>query len=196
MTTLLYKPAFTGAWQGCRASSFSQRCPTQGKKHSPSSHASSGTSSCSPLSLPRSLVQQERKHLTKKSDLHWCLRWSPRQSICCVRALHIKAQLLHKANTAATCSPEPSGTSRPALATGPHPTAASTPRSGKAKTFSFPHSCKPRRSHLPYSSKARRISMCSSLAVSYYAPYSFYFAARVAYVEIRNANKGRNEEVV
>lgn len=38
--------------------------------------------------------------------------------------------------------------------------------------------------------------MCSSLAVSYYAPYSFYFAARVAYVEIINANKGRNAEEI
>lgn len=137
VTTLLYKPAFTGAWRGCRASSSSQRCPTQGKKHGPPSHTSSGTSSCSPLSLPRSLVQQERKHLTKRSDLCWCLRWSLRQSICCVRALQIKAQLLHKANAAATCSPEPSGTSRPALAAGPRPTAASTLILGKQKYFLF-----------------------------------------------------------
>lgn len=53
-------------------------------------------------------------------------------------------------------------------------------RSWKAKAFSFPHSCKSRRSHLLYSSKARRISMYSSLALSYYAPYNFSFAARVA----------------
>lgn len=189
MTTLLYIP---GAWWGDRASRSSQGCATQDKQYGLSSCMSSGVSSHSVPFLPFFLVQQERKCMTKRSVCHQHLRWPLQQSSCCVRALQIKVQFLLEPNTTTTSSPS----AKQYIQAGSHPIAANTLVPGKQRHFLFLIAVKSRRSHLLYSSQVGRISLYSSLAVSYYAPYNFCFAARVAYVEIGNANKEINEDEI
>lgn len=162
VTTLLYKPAFTGAWWGCRASSSSQRCPTQGKKHGPSSHT---LKDLLLLSSVPSLLSRAAAEVTLDQEV-----WLALMPEVVPPAEHLLCQGPSDQSTAPAqgqCRCNMLAWAKRHIQAGLCRSLSNSSQhlcSAKAKTFSFPHSCKSRRSHLLYSSKARRISMCSSLA--------------------------------